>query len=101
MNMFGGTLKWQSDQNVGNSTNTPVTIFGGLLDVTKNTKVGTCTVNSPTVFNGTLDISAETSNVALASADSQQATVYFGEVIYPRIAGQTSGTVKNNNRNLI
>lgn len=101
VNVFGGTLKWQSDQNVGNSTSTPVTIFGGLVDVTKNTKVGTCTVNSPTVFNGILDISAETSNVALASADSQQATVYFGEVIYPRIAGQTSGTTKNNNKNLI
>lgn len=101
VNMFGGTLKWQSDQNIGASTNTPVTIYGGRVDVTKNTKVGTCTVYTPTIFNGTLDISAETSNVALSSPDSQQATVYFGEVIYPRVAGQTSGTAKNSTKNLI
>ena len=73
VNVFGGTLRWQSDQHI----------------------------YTPTVFNGTLDISAETSNVAMSSPDSQQATVYFGEVIYPRVAGQTSGTTKNNNRNLI
>lgn len=101
VNVFGGTLRWESDQNVGSSTSTPVTIFGGKVDVTRNTKVGTCTVYTPTVFNGTLDISAETSNVAMSSPDSQQATVYFGEVIYPRVAGQTSGTTKNNNKNLI
>lgn len=100
-NVFGGTLKWQSDQSIGSSTNTPLTMFGGRVDVTKNTKVGTCTVFGPTLFAGTLDISAETSNVAMSSADSQQATVYFGEVIYPRVAGQTSGTAKNDNRNLI
>ena len=101
VNVFGGTLRWQSDQHIGSSTNTPVTIFNGIVDVTKNTRVGSLNVYTPTVFNGTLDISAETSNVAMSSPDSQQATVYFGEVIYPRVAGQTSGTTKNNNRNLI
>jgi len=101
VNVFGGTLKWQSDQHIGSSTNTPVTIFGGRVDVTKNTRVGALNVYTPTVFNGTLDISAETGNVAMSSPDSQQGTVYFGEVIYPRVAGQTSGTAKNNTRNLI
>ena len=101
VNVFGGTLKWQSDQHIGSSTNTPVTIFGGRVDVTKNTRVGALNVYTPTVFNGTLDISAETGNVAMSSPDSQQGTVYFGEIIYPRVAGQTSGTAKNNTRNLI
>ncbi len=101
VNVFGGTLKWQSDQHIGSSTNTPVTIFGGRVDVTKNTRVGALNVYTPTVFNGTLDISAETANVAMSSPDSQQGTVYFGEIIYPRVAGQTSGTAKNNTRNLI
>jgi hypothetical protein len=58
------------------------------------------TINKPTVFNGVLDISAESSNIALSSPDSQQATVYYGMVKYPTVAGQTSGTAKNNNRTI-
>ena len=101
VNVNGGLMKWESDQNIGSSANTPLTIYGGEVDVKRNTKVGTLTVNKPTVFNGVLDISAESSNVALSSPDSQQATVYYGMVKYPTVAGQTSGTVKNNNRNII
>lgn len=99
VNVNGGLMKWESDQNIGSSTNTPLTIYGGEVDVKRNTKVGTLTVNKPTVFNGVLDISAESSNVTLSSPDSQQATVYYGMVKYPTVAGQTSGTTKNNNRN--
>lgn len=100
VNVNGGLMRWESDQNIGSSTNTPLTIYGGEVDVKRNTKVGTLTINKPTVFNGVLDISAESSNVALSSPDSQQATVYYGVVKYPTVAGQTSGTVKNNNRTI-
>jgi hypothetical protein len=100
VNVNGGLMKWESDQNIGSSVNTPLTIYGGEVDVKRNTKVGTLTVNKPTVFNGVLDISAESSNVTLSSPDSQQATVYYGVVKYPTVAGQTSGTAKNNNRTI-
>ena len=100
VNVNGGLMRWESDQNIGSSANTPLTIYGGQVDVKRNTKVGTLTINKPTVFNGVLDISSEQSNVALSSPDSQQATVYYGIVKYPTVAGQTSGTVKNNNRTI-
>mgnify|MGYP003131564414 FL=1 len=100
VNVNGGLMKWESDQNVGASTNTPLTIYNGEVDVKRNTRVGTLTVYKPTVFNGVLDISSEQSNVALSSPDSQQATVYYGVVKYPTVAGQTSGTAKNNNRTI-